>query len=50
MTVAQGRYSCKQCMNETIMEDPQFDSPYSFAEKVPCSKCGNIGANYSGSA
>jgi DNA-directed RNA polymerase subunit RPC12/RpoP len=43
-------YTCKSCMHNFQSEVPQFDSPYDFGEKIACTNCGKIGANYQGAA
>ena len=41
-----GRFHCKSCNNEIKMELPSSESPMSFQNKVPCTKCGKVGCNF----
>lgn len=45
-----GRYMCKSCMNRFESDVPTFESAWTFGDKIACTKCGKVGANYNGSA
>ena len=40
------KFTCKSCLTEITFDVPDFDNAVCFADKVPCSKCGQVGCTY----
>ena len=50
MSQEQHRYTRRSCFQEFTTAIPMTEGAVQFGEKVSCSKCGNIGANWVGNA